>query len=405
MPSQKLTARTIENAKAPANGRHEVWDTLVRGFGLRVTERGMKSWTLMYRINGRQRRLSLGGYPAYDLAEARDFAREALRLVGRGVDPADERKAAREAARSTERDTVEKLVRQFIERHAKAKTRKWRDTERMFELYVLPKWGQQPLNSITRRDVIELLDGIMDQGKPYSANKVLSHVRRFFNWCVERDILDATPVAKVKSPAKEVSRDRVLSDDETVAVWRTCDSMGWPFGLAFKLMLVTGQRRDEVATMRWSDIDRESGIWTQPREVTKSDRLHEVPLSSLAVEILDAVPRLGDHVFTTTGNTPVSGFSKAKRRCDKLSGVAGWRLHDLRRTCASGMARIGIAPHVVEKVLNHASGTISGVAAVYNRHGYTEEKRTALDAWARAIASTIRPGEQNVIEMRERGRG
>lgn len=400
MPSQKLTARTIENAKAPASGRLEIWDTLVRGFGLRVTERGVKSWTLMYRVNGRQRRLNLGRYPAYNLADARELARDALRQVGRGIDPADERKAALEAAQAGESDTVEKMVRQFIERHAKAKTRRWRDTERMFELYVLPKWGKRPLASIARRDVIELLDDIMDQGKPYSANKVLSHVRRFFNWCVERDVLDATPVAKVKPPAKEVSRDRVLSDDELGAVWRACDTMGWPFGLALKFMLVTGQRRNEVSTLRWSDIDTERSVWTQPREATKSDRLHEVPLSLLAIEILEVVPKLGDYTFTTLGDRPISGFSKAKKRCDALSGVNGWRVHDLRRTCASGMARIGIAPHVVEKVLNHRTGQISGVAAIYNRHGYYEEKRAALNAWARAVEGILLHYDINVIPIR-----
>ena len=399
MPAQKLTARTIENAKAPTEGRLELWDSLVRGFALRITDRGSKSWIVMYRLNGKQRRLTLGAYPAYPLGEAREMARETLNSVARGIDPAEEKKAARDAVPPPEPEIVEKVVHEFIERHAKPKTRKWRETERMFEIYVLPKWGPRPIEAIARRDVNDLLDDIIDQGKPYSANKVLSHVRRFFNWCVERDILDATPVAKVKAPAKEVSRDRVLSDDELRSVWRAWDAMGWPFGQAFKLLLATGQRRDEVATMRWSDIDPQSRLWTLPRESTKSDRLHEVPLSPLAIEILEAVPKLGDYVFTTTGDRPISGFSKAKKRCDTLSAVSGWRLHDLRRTCASGMARLGIAPHVVEKVLNHASGTISGIAAVYNRHGYTEEKKAALNTWARALEAIIRPTDDKVIQL------
>ncbi len=399
MPSQKLTARTVENAKAPAEGRLELWDSLVRGFALRITDRGSKSWIVMYRLNGRQRRLTLGAFPAYSLGEAREMARETLNSVARGIDPAEEKKAAQQAAPPPASDTVEKVIREFIERHAKPKTRKWRETERMFEMHVLPKWGSRPIEAIARRDVNDLLDDIIDQGKPYSANKVLSHVRRLFNWCVERDILDATPVAKVKAPAKEVSRDRVLSDDEIRTVWRAWDAMGWPFGQAFKLLLATGQRRDEVATMRWSNIDPQGRVWTLPRESTKSDRLHEVPLSPLAIEILEAVPRLGDYVFTTTGDTPISGFSKAKRRSDALSDVGDWRLHDLRRSCASGMARLGIAPHVVEKVLNHASGTISVVAAVYNRHGYTEEKQAALNTCARALQAIIRPTDDKVVQL------
>jgi integrase len=141
--------------------------------------------------------------------------------------------------------------------------------------------------------------------------------------------------------------------------------------------------------MRWEDIDLDAALWTLPREQTKSDRLHEVPLSPLALDILDAVPQTTDYVFTTTGSTPISGFSKAKIRSDSLSGITGWRVHDLRRTVASGMARIGVAPHVVEKVLNHASGQISGVAAIYNRHGYTDEKRGALGAWAKNLQNLI----------------
>jgi integrase len=328
------------------------------------------------------------------------MAREALRKVGRGVDPAEERKAAQEAA--TDPDTVAKVTAEFIQRYAKPKNRSWKETERIFERYVLPEWGKRPIENISRRDVIALLDSIMDQGSPYMANRVLANIRRFFNWCLERDILQATPVAKVKALAKEVSRDRILSDDEVRAVWRAWDAMGWPFGLAFKFLLVTGQRLNEVSTMRWSDANLENRLWTLPREFTKSDRLHEVPLSPLAVEILEAVPNMGEFVFTTNGKTPISGFSKAKKRCDDLSGVRQWRLHDLRRTAASGMARLSIAPHVVEKVLNHASGTISGVAAVYNRHGYTDEKRAALNTWARTLEGIIRPTEGNVIPLESR---
>lgn len=404
MSAKKLTAQAVENAEIPAKGRSETWDTLVRGLGLRVTDRGSKSWVVMYRVNGRQRRLTLGSYPALKLADARGLAREALSNVAKGFDPAAEKKASREAGMAEPPETVQVAIGEFIERYAKPKNRSWHATERIFERYVLPRWGRRSLESITRRDVIALMDEIMDQGLPYMANRVLASVRRLFNWCLERDKVSASPVANVKPPGAEVARDRILSEDEIRAVWRSWEAMGWPFGLAFKFLLITGQRRDEVAGMCWSDIDLEGKVWTLPREFTKSDRLHEVPLSPLAIEILEAVPRMGDYVFTTTGNRPISGFSKAKQRTVKLSEIRDWRLHDLRRTAASGMARLSIAPHVVEKVLNHASGTISGVAAIYNRHGYTEEKRHALNTWSRAVETIIRPGHDNVVPLQSEGR-
>jgi integrase len=189
-------------------------------------------------------------------------------------------------------------------------------------------------------------------------------------------------VASIKAPARESSRDRVLSEEEIGRIWSACEGMGWPFGPLIQLLLVTGQREDEVAGMRWSDIDLKSCVWTLPREMSKSDRLNQVPLPLLALQILEALPRTGELVFSTTGTTPVSGFSKAKKRCDRLSGVESWRFHDLRRTVASGMAKLKVEPWVVEKVLNHQTGQLSGVAGVYNRWGYLDEKREALERWA-----------------------
>lgn len=387
MAVTKLTARSVENAEAPSKGRIELWDTLVRGLGLRITDKGAKSWVVMYRVDGRLRRYTLGSYPKMGLSVARDQGREALNAVSRGRDPADEKIKARRAPRNGP-DTVDRIVDQFVERYAKPKNRSWQETERILQRYVVPAWGKLPVTEITRRDVIALLDPIVERA-PYMANRVHACIRRLFNWCLERDLITASPVTNVKPPGVETSRDRILTNDEVRTLWATWGKMGWPFGPAFKLLLVTGQRREEVARMRWEDIDLENALWTLPREQTKSDRLHEVPLAQLAIEILDAVPRTSDYVFTTTGTTPISGFSKAKIRSDNLSGVTGWRIHDLRRTFASGMARIGVAPHVVEKVLNHASGQISGVAAIYNRHGYSDEKRGALEAWSKNVQTLI----------------
>jgi integrase len=213
----------------------------------------------------------------------------------------------------------------------------------------------------------------------------------------------------------------VLSDDEIVAFWNGCDSLGWPFGSLFRLLLLTAQRRDEVGCMTWLEVDLDSGLWALPRERAKNDRAHEVQLSRFALDILAAAPRItgSQFIFTTTGQRPASGFSKAKQRLDiqmahlcaeelgkadsvedKIAkGLPAWTLHDLRRTAATCMARLNIAPHVVDRILNHVSGTIRGVAAVYNRHAYLEERKAALEAWGRYVENLVRPAPPNVVPL------
>jgi len=232
------------------------------------------------------------------------------------------------------------------------------------------------------------LDGIAVRA-PVQANRVFAMLRKLFNWCVDRDILQASPCVRVKPPGRETDRDRVLSDDELKRVWRAAYLLGWPFGPAVKLLILTAQRRNEVAMMRWDEVDLDGALWTIPSEKSKNGRVHQVPLSPTALDIIKALPRMGEVVFTTSGTKPISGFSKAKVRLDKLSGVTEWRLHDLRRTATTGMAKMGIGPHVVARILNHGAGTIRGVAAVYNRHAYLDERRTALEAWARRVDALV----------------
>lgn len=387
MPTSKLTNVKILKTPLPSSGRIEIWDRQTRGLGLRITAYGTRTWQMVYRVDGKQRRLTLGRYPDLSLADARIEAASHRTSIAKGNDPIELLEAQKRDRIEKRSNRLDHVSAEFIERYAKPKNRSWKETERILNREVIPDWGKRSVADIKRRDVITLIDNISDRA-PFMANRTLSAVRRFFNWCVERDMIDINPAAGAKPPAVEKSRDRVLTDDEIKAIWTGCDKLGWPFGLAFKLMLVTGQRRDEIARMRWDDIDTDKALWTLSREQTKSDRLHEVPLSSLALEILEIVPRTGDYVFTTNGKTPISGFSKAKRELDEAADITDWRLHDLRRTVASGMARIGIAPHVIEKVLNHAGGQISGVAAIYNRHGYAEEKQQALNAWSQSLSVT-----------------
>jgi len=426
MPTQMLYEKTVKNAKAPDGGRAMIWDSAIAedrsipgSFGIRVTGGGVKSWIIMFRIDGKQQYRKIGSYPALSLAAARDSAREALKSAGRGIDPI--RAKAEEKRRVAKIRTVARAVDEFVDKYAKRNNRSWKEVERVLQVYVVPALGDRPLPSITASDIHGLLDALVDAGHPYMANRLLAHTRKFFNWCASRNWIADTPTKNIARPANEEARDRVLSDIEIGLLWRACDDLGWPFGPCFRFLLLTGQRRNEVATMEWANVDLDAGLWTLPRQATKTGRGHEVPLTPMAVQLIQSLPRNGPFVFSTTGRSPISGFSKAKARCDSLmvmasldvdeggigageghdgGGIPDWRLHDLRRTAASGMAEIGIAPHVIEKVLNHATGQISGVAAVYNRHQYLREKTDALAAWSRSLASIVEPDGGNVVELR-----
>ena len=392
MPTRKLTAKFIESVSQPPRGRIEFFDTLLPTFGLRVTERGVKSWVVMYRVHGRQRRLTLGRYPALSLADARERAQESLRVAATGIDPYEIQKNEKLLFENARLETVEAVSSLFIERYARPKNRSWRETKRIFDRHVISAWKGRQVGEVSRRDVIRLLDEIVDAGAPYMANRVLANLRRFFNWCIERDLIDQSPASHVKPPTSEQSRDRVLDDNEIARVWAAWADLGWPFGSALKIMLLTGQRRTEVAHMRWNEVDLASSSWLMPRSATKSDREHVVPLAGATMELLSRAPRTGEFIFSGNLGKPIAGFSKIKRRVDELSGVADWRIHDLRRTAASGMAGLGHPPHIVEKVLNHASGTVSGIAAVYNRHDYLREKREALDDWSEHVREIVSNG-------------
>jgi integrase len=285
--------------------------------------------------------------------------------------------------------TLGDTVPEFIEKHAKAKNRDWKASVGLFKRF--EPLFHMPLTEIKRAHVAGVLDTIMAEGKPYRTNRALAQIKKLFAWALDRGYIEVHPIIGIKPPAKEVARDRILSDTEIRALWEATEELGFPFGPAIQLFLLTAQRRGEVTAMRFSDVDFERNIWTIPAHVAKNGRIHEVPLSPAVVEILSTLPRFvgSDLVFTTTGTTPISGFGRVKERLDDLMGISDWRFHDLRRTAASGMARLGIAPHVVEKVLNHVSGQISGVAAVYNRHGYEAEKREALEQWAEQVVVLV----------------
>ncbi len=376
---------------------------MLPGFGLRITENGIRTWVVMYRMGGRARRLTVGRYPALSLADARALARDAMHEVAKGNDPGAA-KAARRRSPEPERHTFADAAEDFLRRHVGKLRRSTRgEYARYFAKVLVPRWGRRRLADLTRADVIDLLDDVMDTGKLAKANHTLVVVRKFLNWCVERGRLDASPCVMVKRPHEQRARDRVLSDDELRAIWGACDRMGHPFDAFLKMLLVTAQRRSEVARMRWSHVDLEQRLWTIPAEDTKAGRTHEVPLSPLAMEILEAAPRFhGDFVHTTTGGErPISGFSQAKSRLAALSGVAGdWRFHDFRRTGGTGMAGLGVPIFTVGKVLNHSAASMAGVTAIYDRHSYLPEKRHALEAWAQKLTNLVRPTDDKVVPLR-----
>ena len=375
---QTLTARTIETLK-PGPARREIADRHMPGLYLVLQPSGAKSWAVRYRHVGTPRKHTLGSYPAIDLKSARGLASKALRAVAEGRDPGREKMQERTA----KPDTVEAVARQFVERHCKRsnRPRTATETQRLLDQHVLPRWRGRLVRDIIRRDVLDVLDRVVDGGKPIAANRTLAAIRKMFNWAVARDIIAASPCAGVKPPTAERSRDRVLTDQELRAVWQAADKIGGTFGALVRLLILTGQRRDEVAGMRWSEIDLEGCRWTLAPERVKNNRPHEIPLSEPAIAILTALPRIGDQfVLTSTGDAPSSGYSKGKRRLDALlpPDMPSWRLHDLRRTVASGLARLGINLPVIEKVLNHASGSFAGIVGVYQNTSFRRKSATRL---------------------------
>ncbi|WP_431300633.1 tyrosine-type recombinase/integrase [Tabrizicola sp. BL-A-41-H6] len=372
---QKLTSRYIETVKAPGPKRLEVYDQLLPGFGVRVSTTGRKTWFCSARTNGRTQRVKIGTYPAVGLADARERAQSILHDAQLGITPPEKC------------ETLGETIPMFIAIYAKPRNKGWLEQQRLLTQKWVPLF-KSPLDEISRPDVVRVLDAIVASGTPGRANHALSALKKLMNWALDRGMIEVNPIAGLKPPTKPRARDRVLTDGELARLMDAAKREGYPFGTIAQVLLLTAQRRGEVSGMKWSSIDFETGVWTIPRENAKNGLAHDVPLSVSVLDLLRSVPRFvgSDYVFTTTGKTPVSGYGRAKDRLDDAVGTEGWWYHDLRRTAASGMARIGVSPHVIEKVLNHKSGIISGVAAIYNRYSYSLEKKSALEQWGEYIA-------------------
>jgi integrase len=424
----------LEKAAAPA-ARQEIPDGLLPGLYLIRQPSKAMSWAVRYRAAGKPRKVTLGTYPAISLKVARELGGKALRAAAEGRDPAREKQdakaeAKRQAAEELrgQRDLFENVAVEFMKRYAAENTRKgsYLETARILGLELtdvgewnetgrgaIAHWKGRKVQDITRRDVVTLLDVIVDRGAPVMANRTLAAVRKLFNWCVGRDVIAASPATLIEPPAKENSRKRVLSDNEIRLIWNATDSDGWPFSPIVRLMLLTGQRENEIARMRWSEINLNDKIWTLPASRTKNDEPHTVPLSDAVVAIIKALPEIKSRegfVFAGRCGKPPTAFSHAKVRIDTAvtttnngKEVPAWVFHDLRRTMVSGMARLGIALPVIEKCINHKSGTFRGVVSVYQHHDFASEKRAALAAWASHVEGVIsgKAPAENVVQMRE----
>ena len=346
-----LTDLQIEKLTVPTK-RREVPDGKLGGLYLVLQPSGAKSWALRYRVAGVPKKFTIGPYPAISLAAARKRAQKALAEVVDGNDPSAQKKAARNAAKAANStaDRIENVVEAFVKKHLAPKTKpSWaHEAERLLRVEIVAKWGKRRLGDVTAKDVDKLLGEIAERA-PITANRTLAVFRKLCNWAATPKIglLAASPCVGIEAPSAEHSRERVLSDDEIGLAWRAFEKVGQPFGAIAKLLLLTGARRDEVAAMRWSEIDVSEKMWRLPPPRTKNKRAHEVPLTDAVVAILKAAPRIGDgkdkdgFVFTTTGKTSVSGFSRAKATIDAaivelLKEQAEQRGEDAKEVKAAG---------------------------------------------------------------------
>lgn len=396
-----LTAAFAEYVKPPVKGRAEYFDKRLPGFALRITDKGHKSWTLLYRPRGqkRLRRLTLGRFPRLSLGDARDVARKKLAEIQLGKDPAAEWREGKSDL------SFEQLAQLYMEKHAKPSKRTWRKDERMLNRDLLPGWRRRKAKEIKRSDVLEVLDSIVERGSPIAANRTKALISKIFNFAVGRGVIEISPAYQIDRPSREHRRDRILTEDEIRTIWHALDDLNPKMASALRLALLTAQRRGEILGMRWSELDLAEGWWTLPAERAKNGLSHRVPLGPQALATLRERRPLARTEFVFPGGQPGLSFSNPQKHMRRLRQRTNidFRFHDLRRTAASLMTGLGVPRLVVSKILNHAD---SGITAVYDRHSYDAEKQSALMEWdcrlAQIVSSAAR-GASGIDECRRTG--
>jgi integrase len=375
MPKRALSDLTVKRAKPPTNGQLDIFDAGYPGFALRVSYGGGKSWVYFYRIGGRLRRRSLGTYPAVTLAEARQLWRDAKHQVSLGRDPGWQRASDL---------NFESVAREWLKRD-QADKRSLKEVTRIVEKELIPEWGQRSIRDIRRHDILVLSDRIADRGATTMARRVMAYVHRLFRWAKSRDLIESNPATDLPKPGREVARDRVLTDAELAAVWKAAVEIGWPYGPAAQLLILTGARRAEIAELKWSEIHGNTIKLSGAR--TKNAEPHDMPLSEQALDVLSRMPRIAGSEYVFGKPLRSGAWSNAKIKFSAAK-IQPWRIHDLRRTVSTGMNELGTEPHIVEAVLGH---TVKGVAGVYNRAKYEAAKRAALKAWGAHVMALVQP--------------
>ncbi len=418
----KLTEKTIATLVC-ADGQKDrlVFDDALPGLGVRVSATGGKNFLVQFRTpTGGKGRLPIGAWGSITLEQARLAAKATLGKVAAGRDPYAERSAHRQNAQTqaeADRLTLKALLADWAEIGLVDNRESYRrEAVRAVSVAFAPFLNRRA-EALQRTDAVRTLDAIVKAGKGSIASRTLAYGRACYSWAVKRGRLDSNPFSGLPIPSANTSRDRVLTDNEIGTIFRNSENLGFPFGPLFQLLMLTAQRRDEVAGIRWSEISNEGSTWTIPASRAKNGKAHVVHLTSAARAIIAALPRSdgSDLVFTTNGRTHVSGFSKARERLGALISANSqgqpveddWRLHDFRRTCVSWLAGAGFSTAVADKILNHTTATgLSTVGQVYQRQEYLSERKRALEAWTRHVEQSARdqPQEEegNILTLKRR---
>ncbi len=381
--AKALTSKAVEKMQHDPERRLEVPDGLLPGLYLVVQPSGAKSWAVRFRANGKTAKVTLGRFPEIELAKARELARDQFNAVAKGRDPAAEKRAAKGAGQAIALPTtVGGLCDRYIELHLKPNVRRWENARGEIDNHIRPRLGNLALTALTRAHVREMARDI-GEAHPVAANRALARLRAVLNWAVEEDLVEANVAAGIKRPTREYLVDRILSDTELRAVWEATDTLKYPGREFARLLILSGQRRDDVRLMRWDELDLESRTWTIPTSRFKNRRSHLVPLPDAVVDILKALPfkDAGGYALSLDGGGRAYGnVQRPKGTLDKTAKVTGWTWHDLRRTMRTGLSRLGIRRDIAELVIGHSVGGRLG--QTYDLYEFADEKRHALEAWA-----------------------